>query len=195
MKKTILSLQHLLAMFGATVLVPILTGFNPSPKSTTSNFIITGNLGKVMNESCQIALTVAKNFLYNNISENNKAKYFLDNNSVHIHFTEGAIKKDGPSAGVTICTSLLSLALDKSIVKNLAMTGELTLSGNVLKIGGIKEKVMAAKREGMVKIIVPFDNKEDVELLDWNVKEGLKFYYVKDYMEVFKICFPEMKLK
>lgn len=158
-------------------------------------FIITGNIGKVMNESCQIALTCAKNILNEKYSNDEKIKQFLDNNMIHIHFTEGAIPKDGPSAGISICTSLISLAIGKPIVPHLAMTGEITLSGNILKIGGIKEKVMAAKREEMKKIIVPYDNKEDVEQLDSNIKEGLKFYFVKRYEDVFNICFPKIKIK
>ena len=146
-----------------------------------------------MNESCQIALTCAKNILNEKYSKNEKIKEFLDNNMIHIHFTEGAIPKDGPSAGISICTSLISLAIGKPIIPHLAMTGEITLSGNVLKIGGIKEKVMAAKREEMKKIIVPYDNKEDVEQLDSNIKDGLKFYFVKKYEDVFNICFPQIK--
>ena len=158
-------------------------------------FIITGNVGKVMNESCQIALTAAKNFLNRNFSKNEKIKHFLDKNSIHIHFTEGAIPKDGPSAGVTICTSLISLALNQAIIPNLAMTGEITLSGRVLKIGGLKEKVMAAKREGMQTLIVPYENMEDINQLDRNIKEGVKFYFVKSYDDIFNVCFPKCKIE
>jgi Lon-like ATP-dependent protease len=154
----------------------------------TERVTITGNVGKVMNESCSIAISFAKNYL------NKIKKIFFEENAIHLHFIEGAIEKDGPSAGTAITTALLSLALDISITNNLAMTGEISLLGKVLPIGGVKEKVMAAKREGMTKIILPRKNMDDaLELPDY-IKDGLEFYYVEDYDEVFKLCFPNYRL-
>lgn len=155
----------------------------------TEKVIVTGNVGKVMNESCNIAISFAKSFLNNKLN-----KIFFEENSIHLHFIEGAIEKDGPSAGIAITTALLSLALDKPIVNNLAMTGEVTLLGKVLPIGGVKEKIMAGKREGMNKIILPFKNKEDVEELEDYIKKDIEFYFVENYDEVFRLCFPDVKL-
>lgn len=146
---------------------------------------ITGNVGKVMNESCSIAVSFAKWYLSNHLK-----LVFFEENAVHLHFIEGAIEKDGPSAGIAITTALLSLALDIPITNNLAMTGEISLLGRVLPIGGVKEKVMAAKREGMTMIIVPLKNKDEIMELPEYIKEGIEFFFVDTYDEVFKLCFP-----
>lgn len=146
---------------------------------------VTGNVGKVMSESCSIAISFAKNFIKNNL---NLQTYF-EQNSIHLHFIEGAISKDGPSAGTAITTSLLSLALEKSVKSDVAMTGEISLMGKVLPIGGLKEKIMAAKREGMKIIIVPKQNISDVEDIENEVKEGLEIHFVENYEEIYRICF------
>lgn len=110
---------------------------------------MTGNLKKVMEESIQIAYTYARK------TANKLGNNYLDSNNVHIHVPEGATPKDGPSAGITITTALLSLAFDLPIPSNLAMTGEISLTGKVLAIGGLKEKIVAAKREGITQVIIP----------------------------------------
>jgi ATP-dependent Lon protease len=129
---------------------------------------VTGSLGEVMKESSSIAQTYAKNFLHKYFS-NTEAVNFLDR-EIHIHFPESAVPKDGPSAGITITASLIGLALNKSTVSDIAMTGEISLNGKVLKIGGVKEKTMAAAREGLKILIFPNENRKDVERLPENVK-------------------------
>ena len=148
---------------------------------------LTGNAGDVMKESATISwtylLSEVKSFLPKGVS--------LEKTQMHIHIPEGATPKDGPSAGITITTAMLSLLLKKPVLKGLAMTGEITLRGRVLPIGGLKEKVIAAKREGMTKIIVPEANRRDFEELAPHLKKGLKMYYVTDYNQVFKIAFAK----
>ena len=129
---------------------------------------MTGSLGDVMKESSIIAQTYAKNFLHKYF-KNTDTVNFLDR-EIHIHFPEGAVPKDGPSAGITITASLIGLALNKSIMSDVAMTGEISLNGKVLKIGGVKEKTMAAAREGLKVLIFPNENRKDVERLPENVK-------------------------
>lgn len=109
-----------------------------------------------MKESMKIAYIFARNFLRNLNND------FLENNSVHIHVPEGATPKDGPSAGIAITSGLISLSFNKTIPDKVGMTGEISLKGKVMKIGGLKEKVIAAQREGLKTIIVPIDNKETV---------------------------------
>ena len=101
--------------------------------------------------------------------------------------------KDGPSAGVTITSSLLGLALGQSTIEGLGMTGEISLNGKVLKIGGVKEKTMAAAREGLKVLIFPAANKKDVESLPGFIKDGLSFYFVDEFEEVFKLVYPDVK--
>jgi len=147
---------------------------------------VTGQTGSVMKESTQVALTFAKNFLANHQPINR----FFSNNNVHMHFPEGAMPKDGPSAGITIVTSLLSLALNKPISREIAMTGEITLSGKVLPVGGIKEKAIAAKLQGIDEIILPKQNEAEwgLEIPDF-VKENLTVHFVDTYAETFAIVF------
>jgi Lon-like ATP-dependent protease len=145
---------------------------------------ITGSLGKVMQESIQIAHTFAKSLCHEMFD--NK---YLEENNIHIHFPEGASKKDGPSAGITITTALLSLALNKAIKADVGMTGEISLNGKVLKIGGLREKVLAAKREGLKEIVVPETNKADIDELKQEITEGISFHYVSEYQQVLRIMF------
>ncbi|KAJ3310090.1 ATP-dependent Lon protease pim1 [Blyttiomyces sp. JEL0837] len=154
-----------------------------------AQFHRTGQMGDVMKESSTIAYTYAKSFI---------TKYFPDNKffekaHIHMHVPEGATPKDGPSAGTTMTTSLLSLAMDKPAIPNVAMTGELTLTGKVLKIGGVKEKTIAAKRSGVTKIIFPLSNKSDWDELPDYVKEGLEPHFVAWYHEIFDIVFEGEK--
>ena len=108
-----------------------------------------------------------------------------------MHVPEGATPKDGPSAGVTIVTALLSLALDKPVKKDLAMTGELSLRGKVLPVGGIKEKVIAAKRAGVTTVILPGDNRKDFDDLSDLIKSDIEVHFAENYDEVYKIAFSE----
>ena len=142
--------------------------------------IKTGSLGDVMQESIQAAMTVSKNIA----SENNIDKSFFETNDIHIHVPEGATPKDGPSAGITMCTAITSIVLDKLVKANLAMTGEITLAGKVLKIGGLKEKLIAAKRSGITNIIIPKDNVGDLEELDKKILKNLKIIPVESIKQV-----------
>ena len=146
--------------------------------------IITGNIGKVMEESSKIALEYLKSRSFLPNLDND----FFQKNDIHIHVPEGAIPKDGPSAGVTMLTSLASLLSRKKVVKNLAMTGEITLRGKVLPVGGIKEKILAAKRAGLKKIILCELNKKDVLDINPAYIKGLKFFYVNKMEEVLNIA-------
>ena len=148
-------------------------------------FIRTGQLGKVMEESSMIANTFAKSF----VSAYDPENRFFDTNSIHIHVPEGATPKDGPSAGSTMATCLISLALGKPVKKNLSMTGELTLTGKILKIGGVKEKAIAAKRADVKEIIFPAENKADWDELPEHIKNDLNPHFVDHYDEIFKLAF------
>uniref|UniRef100_A0A2M4BCG1 Lon protease homolog, mitochondrial n=1 Tax=Anopheles marajoara TaxID=58244 RepID=A0A2M4BCG1_9DIPT len=148
---------------------------------------LTGHLGDVMKESARISLTVARNFLRQTDQSNN----FLESSHIHLHVPEGATPKDGPSAGVTIVTALLSLAKGKPIRQNVAMTGEISLMGKVLPVGGIKEKTIAAKRSGVTCIILPEENKKDFADLPKFISEGLEVHYATTYADVYRIVFQE----
>ncbi len=145
----------------------------------------TGQLGNVMQESAQIAYSLVT---ANLARLGGEAGYF-DKAVVHLHVPEGATPKDGPSAGITMATTLLSLARGHAIKPDIAMTGELTLTGRVLAVGGIKEKVVAAKRAGVSHLILPADNQRDYDELPEYLKAGLSLDFVADYAEVEAICF------
>ena len=146
----------------------------------------TGSLGNVMKESMQIAYTFAKTFLHDQLKND-----FLENYEVHIHAPEGATPKDGPSAGVTITSALVSLAIKKPAKQNIAMTGEISLRGKVLKIGGVKEKILAAKREGIKELIFPKSNQDDILDLKPYITEGMKIHYAETYDQVYQILFGD----
>uniref|UniRef100_A0A8C2PJM6 Lon protease homolog, mitochondrial n=1 Tax=Capra hircus TaxID=9925 RepID=A0A8C2PJM6_CAPHI len=148
---------------------------------------VTGQLGEVMKESARIAYTFARAFLMQHDASNK----FLVTSHIHLHVPEGATPKDGPSAGCTIVTALLSLALDRPVRQNLAMTGEVSLTGKVLPVGGIKEKTIAAKRAGVTCIVLPAENKKDFYDLAAFITEGLEVHFVEHYREIFDIAFPE----
>ncbi len=154
-----------------------------SYSSGKGRLVITGNIGKVMEESSKIALEYLKSRSLVSDLESD----FFQKNDIHIHVPEGAIPKDGPSAGITMLTSLASLLSKKKVVKNLAMTGEITLRGKVLPVGGIKEKILAAKRAGITKIILCELNRKDVMDINPSYIKGLKFFYVKKMEEVLEI--------
>ncbi|XP_050304109.1 lon protease homolog, mitochondrial isoform X2 [Anthonomus grandis grandis] len=176
------------AMGGSTLYVETTTRRQSSPdKEGEGSLELTGHLGDVMKESAKIALTVARNYL-NKHEPDNK---FLLNSHLHLHVPEGATPKDGPSAGCTIVTALLSLAKNKAIRQDLAMTGEISLMGKVLPVGGIKEKTIAAKRSGVKCIILPDENKKDFNDLPKFITEGLEVHFVNHVDEVYHIAFQE----
>lgn len=145
--------------------------------------LLTGSLGEVMKESAYIALSYIKAN-----SDLFKIPYDkLEKNDIHIHALEGAIPKEGPSAGITLTTSIISSFTNLKIKSNVAMTGEISLHGDILKIGGLKEKSLAALRNGIDTIIIPKDNEIDIEELPKEVKNKIKFIPVKNYIEVYKI--------
>ncbi|XP_058213936.1 lon protease homolog 1, mitochondrial [Rhododendron vialii] len=148
---------------------------------------VTGQLGDVMKESTQIAHTVARAILMEKDPDNT----FFANTKLHLHVPAGATPKDGPSAGCTMITSLLSLALKKPVKKDLAMTGEVTLTGKILPIGGVKEKTIAARRSDVKTIIFPSANRRDFDELAPNVKEGLEVHFVDDYSQIFVLAFAD----
>src|SRR3954471_12754437 len=150
-------------------------------------FTMTGQLGQVMQESMQAALTwVRSNAAFLQISDD-----FFSSHDLHIHVPAGAIPKDGPSAGITMTTALVSLLTDRPVRPYTAMTGEVTLSGNVLPIGGVKEKVLAAKRAGVRTVILPAENRQSVEEdLDGNQLEGVTVHYVNSIDEALAISLP-----
>jgi len=150
-------------------------------------FTMTGQLGQVMQESMQAALT----WVRSNAKELGIDEGFFADHDIHIHVPAGAIPKDGPSAGVTMATALVSLLTDRRVRPLTAMTGEITLSGNVLPIGGIKEKTLAAKRAGVTDIILPADNRQNVdEDLTPEQLQGLSMHYVKTIQELLDIALP-----
>ena len=145
---------------------------------------LTGNLGNVMKESATTALTYL---------QANAKKFGIDineftKNNIHVHVPEGATPKDGPSAGITMLTSLTSAFTGRKVKSHLAMTGEITLRGQVLPVGGIKEKVLAAKRAGIKEIIMCWQNEKDVKEIDSNFIKGLQFHYVKTMQQVLDIA-------
>ena len=152
---------------------------------------ITGNLGKVMKESA----TIAMEFIKANASNYDINPEVFDKYNVHIHVPEGATPKDGPSAGVTMLTSLVSLFTQKKVKKSLAMTGEITLRGKVLPVGGIKEKILAAKRARIKEILLSEDNRKDIEEIKAEYLKGLTFHYVRDMNEVINIALTNTKVK
>lgn len=152
---------------------------------------MTGNLGTVMKESATIALEYIK-------SNAEKLKINPDafeNYNVHIHVPEGATPKDGPSAGITMLTSLVSLFTQRKVKKSLAMTGEITLRGKVLPVGGIKEKILAAKRARIKEIVLCEDNRRDIEEIKPDYLKGLTFHYVKEMSEVLDVAITNQKVK
>ncbi len=150
---------------------------------------LTGQAGQVMKESSEIAWS----YLHSALHKYAPGYSFFEKAQVHIHIPEGATPKDGPSAGITMLTALLSLLTDTPVLDNLGMTGELTLTGRILPIGGVKEKLVAARRSGLKTIIFPKDNIRDYDELPEYIKKGLTIHFVEHYDEVFAIAFPELK--
>lgn len=159
-------------------------------KSKNPTLTLTGNLGDVMKESAMLALQFIKSHAEELCIDNK----LLEQNSVHVHVPEGAIPKDGPSAGVTIVTALVSAFTRRKVRKNVAMTGEITLRGKVLPVGGIKEKILAAKRAGVTNIIISKENQKNIEEIKPVYVKGLKFYYVTDILEVIDAALLKSKV-
>ncbi|HDZ14125.1 hypothetical protein LCGC14_1086570 [marine sediment metagenome] len=152
---------------------------------------ITGNLGKVMKESA----TIAMEYIKSNADRFGIDSGIFEKYNVHIHVPEGATPKDGPSAGVTMLTSLVSLFTQKKVKKSIAMTGEITLRGKVLPVGGIKEKILAAKRARIKELILCKDNERDILEIKDDYRKGLTFHYVTDMMDVIDIAITDEKVK
>jgi ATP-dependent Lon protease len=160
-------------------------------KGKGSKLTITGNLGDVMKESATIAFEFLKSHAdYLELNED-----IFENWNVHMHVPEGATPKDGPSAGIAMLTALASAFTKRKVKKNLAMTGEITLRGKVLPVGGIREKILAAKRAGIKEIILCDENKKDVEEIRPEYLKGLQFNYVNDMREVLQIALLKEKVK
>ncbi|MGA9238384.1 endopeptidase La, partial [Robiginitalea sp.] len=155
------------------------------------NLNITGNLGQVMKESA----TIAMEYIKSNAEELGIDPEVFAKYNVHIHVPEGATPKDGPSAGITMLTSLVSLFTQRKVKKSLAMTGEITLRGKVLPVGGIKEKILAAKRARIKEVILCEENRRDIAEIKANYLKGLTFHYVKDMKEVIEIALLKQKVK
>lgn len=132
---------------------------------------LTGNLGDVMKESVHAALS----YIRANAEQLGVSPDFYKNKDIHVHFPEGAVPKDGPSAGVTVCTAIVSALTNSTVRRDIAMTGEISLRGRVLAIGGLKEKTMAALRHGISTVIIPKDNERDLEEIDQTVRKALNF--------------------
>jgi len=145
----------------------------------------TGSLGDVMSESCKIA----HSFLRSRATEFSLGEDLVQKTDLHVHFPSGAVPKDGPSAGIAITSAMLSQLTGKRLKPRLAMTGEITLTGEVLPVGGIREKVLAAKRSGVKQVLLPSQNEPDVEELDPNWTRGLTFHFVSHYDEVRELVF------
>ncbi len=150
----------------------------------SGRLILTGQLGDVMKESAQAALS----YLRANEKKHKLTEFPFDKKDIHIHVPAGAIPKDGPSAGITLATSLLSALTEKPVKASVAMTGEITLRGDVLAVGGLKEKILAAKRAGITEIIAPKENQNEIEEIEPQYLEGLNIHYVKSVDEVFKLA-------
>jgi ATP-dependent Lon protease len=145
---------------------------------------LTGNLGNVMKESATTALA----FIQSHAKELHIDESVFEKNNIHIHVPEGAVPKDGPSAGITMLTTMVSVLTAKKVKPYLAMTGEITLRGQVLPVGGIKEKILAAKRAGMKEIILCTQNEKDILDINPSYIKGLKFHYVSEMLDVLKIA-------
>ena len=147
--------------------------------------ILTGSLGEVMQESCHIAL----DYIKSNMDRFGISSEIFEKNDIHIHVPDGAVPKDGPSAGVTITTVLISLFTGKKVSQHIAMTGEITLRGRVLPIGGLKEKIIGAHRANIKKVYIPLSNERDLDDIPNNIKKDIEFIKIKNYIDIYKDVF------
>lgn len=157
--------------------------------SGSNNLILTGNLGDVMQESARAALS----YIRSNVNKFEINPHLFEKSDIHIHVPEGATPKDGPSAGITICTSLISLLTGQKVRRNVAMTGEVTLTGRILPIGGLKEKLLAAKRAKITTIIVPEKNQKDLKEIPPKILKGMDIKFAKNLDDVLKIAIKPKK--
>ena len=156
-------------------------------KGKGGKLTLTGNLGDVMKESAMLALEYVKAH-----ADILKIDYrIFDNWNMHIHVPEGATPKDGPSAGITIATSIASALTQRKVRKNTAMTGEITLRGKVLPVGGIKEKILAAKRAGITDIVMCKENEKDIEQIPEMYLKGVAFHYVENVLDVWNYALTD----
>ena len=167
-------------LFGGDILPIEVTSF-----SGKGELILTGSLGEVMQESCQIAFSYIKS----NAKEFGFSREKLFEQDIHIHLPEGAVTKDGPSAGIAITTALISLFKNSAVDSNISMTGEITLRGRVLEIGGLREKVIGAHRAGIRKIFLPRDNEKDLDEIPEELKQDIHFVFVENYIDIYKELF------
>jgi ATP-dependent Lon protease len=152
--------------------------------------ILTGKLGEVMKESARAALTFVRAYS----EELGLPEGFYKKKEIHIHVPEGAIPKDGPSAGITMCMALISAFSGKDARGDIAMTGEITLRGNILPIGGLNEKLLAAKRHNIKTVLVPYDNKRDVEDINPIITQDLEIFFIKHAKEAMPHVFKDYKV-
>ena len=150
----------------------------------TGKLELTGNLGDVMKESAQAALS----YIRTNADKYHIASDFYKTKDIHVHFPEGAVPKDGPSAGITVCTAMVSALTGLKVRSDVAMTGEISIRGRVLPIGGLKEKTMAALRHGIRTVIIPKENEKDLEEIDQTVRKALNFVSVSNIDSVLEIA-------
>lgn len=148
----------------------------------------TGRLGEVMRESVEVVKIAVFNFLI----ENNIAKDF-DKKNYHLHVPQGAIPKDGPSAGISLFAALVSIAINKPVISGIAMTGEITTLGEVIAIGGVREKLTACKNHQISRVILPASNRKNVTKLPEEFKRGFTIFYVKNISQAYKICFEQQE--
>ena len=160
-------------------------------KGKGSKLTLTGNLGDIMKESALLALEYIRAH-----SERIGIDHrIFDNYNLHVHVPEGAVPKDGPSAGITMATSIASALTQRKVRSELAMTGEITLRGKVLPVGGIREKILAAKRAGIKDIILCKENKKDIEEISSEYLKGLSFHYVTDIQDVLDVALLKEEVK
>lgn len=152
---------------------------------------LTGNMGEVMQESAKAALS----YIRSQPQKLNIDPEFFEKYDLHLHVPAGAIPKDGPSAGITMATAIASILTERPVRSDIAMTGEITLSGTVLPIGGVKEKVLAAKRAGIKTVILPQRNKNDIGEIDKRLKKGMKFVFVENIDRVLKLALTDKSKK
>ncbi len=172
------------AMGGATL--PVEAGLVHQQRA---GFKLTGKLGDVMKESAEIA----HSYVASNAHSFDVPEDFFKNAFIHLHVPEGATPKDGPSAGVTMTSALISLATGRKPASGIAMTGELTLTGRVLAVGGIREKVIAARRQEIYKLILPEENRRDFDELPTYIRKGIKVHFASEYKDVYQVIFPPKK--
>jgi ATP-dependent Lon protease len=149
----------------------------------TGKLELTGNLGDVMKESVRAALS----YIRANANKLGISEDFYKTKDIHVHFPEGAVPKDGPSAGITVCTAMVSALTGKYVRRNIAMTGEISLRGRVLPIGGLKEKTMAALRHGVNTVVIPADNEKDLQQIDPVVRNSLNFVIAESIETVLEV--------